>query len=70
LPGSIFINTGSDYWKGLTAVHQIRVAVHEYFHAVQVDSIGLKNRRPYTAPVPTKHRVPARTGWSRAVPST
>jgi hypothetical protein len=46
-PGSIFINTGSAQWKALSAVEQLRLAVHEYFHTVQMTLIGPENAKAF-----------------------
>jgi hypothetical protein len=37
---NIFINTSSPYWQALSAVQQLRVTAHEYFHVVQMHLMG------------------------------
>jgi len=50
-PGTIFIYTGSTRWRGLTSVHRVRVAAHEFFHVLQMEMIGLElTRAIYTTP--------------------
>jgi hypothetical protein len=47
LPGTIFINTGALEWNKLTAVHQVRLAAHEYFHTIQLDLAGAANAKAF-----------------------
>jgi hypothetical protein len=61
-PASIFINTGAPQWQELNALHQLRLAAHEYFHAVQMDLMGPTIARQfYTSPV--NEVTPAGPNW-------
>jgi len=61
-PASIFVNTGAEQWRELTAVHQLRLAADEYFHAVQMDLMGPNiSRQFYTSPV--NEVTPAGPNW-------
>jgi hypothetical protein len=37
---SVFLFTGSAYWRRLPAAHQLRIPAHEYFHVIQLELIG------------------------------
>jgi hypothetical protein len=62
LPGTVLINVGAAQWKELTSVHQLRLAVHEYFHAVQMDLVGPKLAKLYYSS-PTDQVTPVGPNW-------
>lgn len=51
-PAAIFINTGAAEWRRLSAVEQLRLAAHEYFHTLQMTLVGpVVARAFYSGPI-------------------